>query len=137
MKNYRRTLIITVLFLLCLLLTGMSGLGVGQNQSQISSVFKVKILDTANSEIEISNVTIDGKTSFGGFLGKGRIQIPFEKIVSIEISKANTCINLEDGGNICNIKANDFSRLYGNTSYGSYQISLRDIKKVEFIKAKK
>jgi len=115
----------------------MSGLGTGPNQSQISSVFKVKIVDTSNNEVEIGNVTIDGKTSFGGFLGKGRIQIPFEKIISIEISKGNACINLEDGGNICNIKANDFSRLYGNTSFGSYQISLRDIKKLDFIKAKR
>ncbi|HEY9159580.1 MAG TPA: hypothetical protein VIS94_00645 [Desulfomonilia bacterium] len=128
----------TVLVLiLSVSLIGMSGLGGSPNQTQVSSVFKAKVLDNTNNEVELGNVTIEGKTSFGGYLGKGKIQIPFEKISSIEISKGNTCIDFEDGGKICNIKANDFSRLYGNTSFGSYQISLKDIKKIEFIKARK
>jgi hypothetical protein len=137
MKKHLVIFCTVLIFILSISLIGMSGLGGGPNQTQVSSVFKAKVLDITNNEVELGNVTIEGKTSFGGYLGKGRIQIPFEKISSIEISKGNTCINFEDGGKICNIKANDFSRLYGNTSFGSYQISLKDLKKIDFIKARK
>jgi hypothetical protein len=137
MKRQLVVICTILILMLSVSLIGMSGLGGSPNQSQVSSVFKAKVTDITNNEVELGNVTIEGKTSFGGFLGKGRIQIPFEKIASIDISKGNTCINFEDGGQVCNIKANDFSRLYGNTSFGSYQISLKDIKKIDFIKAKK
>ena len=137
MKKYLVVICTILILMLSISLIGMSGLGGGPNQTQVSSVFKAKVMDITNNEVELGNVTIEGKTSFGGFLGKGRIQIPFEKIASIDISKGTTCINFEDGGQVCNIKANDFSRLYGNTSFGSYQISLKDIKKIDFLKAKK
>jgi hypothetical protein len=137
MKKQMAVMCTILILMLSISLLGMSGLGGGPNQVQVSSVFKAKVTDITNNEVELVNVTIEGKTSYGGFLGKGRIQIPFEKISSIDISKGNTCINFDDSGQVCNIKANDFSRLYGNTSFGSYQISLKDIKKIDFIKAKK
>jgi len=137
MKKQMVVICTILVLMLSISLLGMSGLGGSPNQAQVSSVFKAKVIDITNNEVELMNVTIEGKTSYGGFLGKGRLQIPFEKISSIDITKGNTCINFEDGGQVCNIKANDFSRLYGNTSFGSYQISLKDIKKIDFIKAKK
>jgi hypothetical protein len=94
-------------------------------------------LDVASNEVEITSVTIDGKTTFGGYLGKGKVQIPFENITHIEISKGNVCVTLMNGGQICNLKMNEISRLYGNTSFGTYQIALKDIKGLDFVKAKK
>jgi hypothetical protein len=87
MKKHYVVFCTILILILSISLIGMSGLGGGPNQAQISSVFKAKVMDITNNEVELGNVTIEGKTSYSGFLGKGRIQIPFEKIASIDIPK--------------------------------------------------
>lgn len=116
-------------------LMGMSGMGGSASQPTTTSSFSAKVTDIANNAVEINSVTIDGKTTFGGYLGKGRVQIPFERIIHIEINKGIACVTLIDGPQVCNLKANEISRIYGNTSYGTYQIALKDVKWLDFSKA--
>jgi hypothetical protein len=137
MKGIKTTIGYIVILCALFFLLGMSGFGGSANQPSTTSAFNAKVLDVASNEVEITSVTIDGKTTFGGYLGKGKVQIPFENITHIEISKGNVCVTLMNGGQICNLKTNEISRLYGNTSFGTYQIALKDIKGLDFIKAKK
>lgn len=137
MNGVKAVLVSLVLLGATLVLMGMSGLGGSASQPSVNSTFSAKVTDVANNAVEISAVTIDGKTAFGGYLGKGRVQVPFERIAHIELNKGNACITFIDGTQVCNLKANEISRLAGNTSFGTYQIALRDIKWLDFSKAKK
>jgi len=119
-----------------LLLMGMSGLGTSPGQSASTTDFTVKIIDTDKTEVELTGATIDGKTSFGCFQGKGRLQIPFETIAHIDLQKDNACVTLVDGTQVCNLRTNAASRVYGNTSYGAYQIALKDLRTLVVLKRK-
>ncbi len=125
-----------VLLFLALFLMGMSGMGSVSGQSAAASPFDAKIMDTTKSELEILSITIDGKTSFNGYMGKGKVQIPFDNISRIDIKEDIACITMKDTGDICNLRINGISRIYGKTSFGSYQISLKDILWIEFTKAR-
>lgn len=110
--------------------------GISQGQSTVTSPFDAKIKDTMNNEISISSITFDGKTVFSASLGKGRVQIPFENIERIEVKDDTVCLKLVGAGTMCNLKLNSLSKVYGRTSYGTYQIAFKDIIWVELIKAK-
>jgi len=112
----------------------MSG-GISQGQNS-NSPFDAKIRDTMNNEISISSVTFDGKTVFSASLGKGRVQIPFENIERIDVKDDTVCLKLIGAGTMCNLKLNSVSKIYGKTSYGTFQISFKDITWVELIKSK-
>jgi hypothetical protein len=115
---------------------GMSGLGTNSSQPTTTSTFAFKIIDIGNTEVELSSVTIDGNTTFGCFQGKGRLQIPFASIAHIDFNKDNACVTMVDGTQVCNLKTNAVSRLYGHTSFGAYQIALKDIKTMVVLKSK-
>jgi len=119
-----------------ILLMGMSGLGTNSGQPATVSSFTFTIIDIGNTTVEVSGVTIDGKTSFGCFQGKGRLQIPFASIAHIDLNKDNACVTMVDGTQVCNLKTNAASRLYGHTSVGAYQIALKDLKTLVVLKRK-
>lgn len=121
---------------ICVFLMGMSGMGTFASQGGSASPFDAKITDTTKSEITISSVTIDGKTSFNAYMGKGKVQIPFENILRIDITEENACISLKDSDNMCNLRINGISRVYGKTPFGTYQIPLKDVVTIEFTKAR-
>jgi hypothetical protein len=124
-----------VVLFLALFLMGMSGIGSIAGQTGALSPFNAKIMDTTKNEVEILSVTIDGKTSFNAYMGKGKVQIPFENISRIDIKENIVCITLNTG-DMCNLKINGMSRVFGKTSFGTYQISLKDILWIEFTKAR-
>ena len=117
-----------------LLFCGMSGMG-GGAQSPEASPYSAKLTDTAGKTFEISSVTIDGKTTFNGYLGKGRLTIPLENIAAITIDRDTAEISLKQDSQKVSLKINGISRLYGNTAYGNYQIALKDIGRLEISRA--
>lgn len=117
-------------------LMGMSGMGTNSGQPAAQSNFSVKIVDIDNTEVELTGVSIDGKTTFGCYQGKGRLQIPFETIAHIDLKKDNACVTMVDGTQICNLRTNAASRLYGSTSFGAFQIALKDLKTLIVLKRK-
>ena len=125
-----------VVLFLCVFLMGMSGMGSISGQTGTASPFDAKIVDTTKSEVEVSSITIDGKTSFNAYMGKGKVQIPFENISRIEIKEESACITLKNTGDMCTLRLNGISRIYGKTSYGTYQISLKAVVLIEFTKAR-
>lgn len=78
-------------------LMGMSGMGTNSGQPAARSNFAVKIVDIDNTEVELTGVSIDGKTTFGCYQGKGRLQIPFETIAHIDLKMDNACVTMVDG----------------------------------------
>ena len=118
------------------LLMGMSGLG-SAPPSSLDSPFTARIKDTSNNEITIRSVSIDGKNSFNGFLGKGRVQIPLENISRIEIKDGEACVTLSVTDDLCTLRLGGSSKIFGKTDFGSYQIPIKDIVWIEFTRAEK
>jgi hypothetical protein len=116
-------------------LMGMSG-AISPNQNQSTSPFDAKIRDSANNEVSLTAVTFDGKTSFNASLGKGKVQIPFESISRIEMKDDSACVKLTGAGTMCNLRVNSITKIYGKTSYGTYQLALKDVVWIEFTKEK-
>ncbi|MGC9324395.1 MAG: hypothetical protein ACP5G0_06555 [Desulfomonilia bacterium] len=121
---------------MALLLMGMSGLG-SPPQAAIASPFNATIKDTSGNEVSISSATIDGKSTFSGFLGKGKVQIPLENISRIEVTGGEVCVTLSSTGDMCTLRLAGSSKIYGKTSYGSYQIPLKDVVWIEFTRSSK
>ncbi|MCK9262904.1 MAG: hypothetical protein M0R18_03745 [Deltaproteobacteria bacterium] len=120
-----------------LVFMGMSGLGTVTPQNGAASSFNARIMDTVNNEVEITAVTIDGKPLFQASLGKGKVRIPFENISRITIKDKSACVTLKGSKDMRDLKVNQLSRVYGNTPFGTYQISLKDVAWIEFSSAKK
>jgi len=136
MKKIRSVFLTLAVLWVSILLMGMSGLGTNSGQPATTSNFAFKIIDIDNTQVELSGVTIDGKTTFGCFQGKGRLQIPFASIAHIDLNKDSACVTMVDGTQVCNLKTNAVSRLYGQTSFGAYQIALKDLKTLVVLKRK-
>ncbi|MBN2297160.1 MAG: hypothetical protein JXM72_01125 [Deltaproteobacteria bacterium] len=121
---------------LCIFLMGMSGMGSVAGQTVADSPFDATIMDTAKSEVMILSATIDGKTSFNASMGKGKVQIPFENISRIDFKDESACISMKNSGDLCNLRINGISKIYGKTAFGTYQIPLKDVLWIEFTKAR-
>lgn len=130
---------ILIAVLTSFLLMGMSGgVGGGQAGSQNNSLlpFDAKLMDTENNTVQVSSISIDGKTSFQAYMGKGKVTIPFEQISRIEIKGKNACVTLKDSQRLCDLRIKELSKVVGNTRFGLYQISLNDVSWIELSKAR-
>lgn len=120
------------------MLMGMSGVGTGSSGGQNGSLltFDAKLLDTENNTVQLTSVTIDGRTSFQAYMGKGKITIPFDQISRLEMKGKNACLTLKNSQRLCDLKVKELSKVLGNTQFGLYQISLSDVVWIEFSKAR-
>ena len=123
-----------LLMALVLPLMGMGGAGSPGPASAVSQ-FNAKIMDASSNEVAVTSVTFDGKTTFNVFMGKGRVQIPFENISRIEMKEGSACVSLKGAGTMCDLKINGMSKIYGKMPYGIYQIAMKDVAWIELSKA--
>lgn len=124
-----------LLMVLILPLMGMGGAG-APGPAAADSQFNAKIRDTSNNEVDVTSVTFDGKTTFNVFMGKGRVQIPFENISRIEMKEGSVCLSLKGAGTMCDLKTNGMSKIYGRMPYGLYQIAMKDVVWIELTRVK-
>lgn len=126
-----------IVFLSSILL-GMSGAGTGSMnaRSNVQQLFDAKLMDTDNNTVQLSAVTIEGRTAFQASMGKGKVTIPFEEISRIQIKGKTACVTLRNSKEVCDLAIRGSSRVSGNTSFGLYQIQLSDVVWIEFTKAR-
>ncbi len=124
-----------LLMVLGIFLMGMGSAG-SPGQSAAESPFNAKIKDTSNNEVTITSATFDGKTTFNVYMGRGRVEIPFDTITRIEMKEGSACASIKGTGIMCNLKTNSISKIYGKLPYGIYQIALKDVLWIELTKAK-
>jgi hypothetical protein len=124
-----------LLIVLGVFLMGMGSAG-SPGQGPVDSPFNAKIKDTLNNEVTITSATFDGKTTFNVYMGKGRVEIPFDTISRIEVKEGSACASIKGTGTMCNLKINGISKIYGKLPYGIYQIAFKDVVWIEITKAK-
>lgn len=137
-------LILTVATLLCFSPLSLWALGndSGGNTDQIPLPeinYSVILTDAQNIETQASRVSWDGKVYLQGKRGEALTTIPFEKINQIEVLPESPAqpgaiaakVTLKSGEVVdLGIKGN--SKVFGETSYGKFEIYLRDIRKALF-----
>jgi hypothetical protein len=124
-----------LLFLSCLFLVGMGGLGGSGRISapEPAKNFTATITDQSDISTVVERLSFDGQTAISGRLGKSRISIDFERIASIrfglqgEVLEAE--VSLKDGEKIP-VSMEKGIACYGKLPYGELEIAVEDIRAI-------
>lgn len=121
-----------------LLLTGMGGLG-GVPEGTIPEVKEnigARLVDRSGTTTELTRVSVDGNLFLEGLRGNGKVSIPLQEILSLEVTgvagesvAARLQLRNQD---MLSLTVRKRAVLYGDTGYGAYQIQLRDVHGIEF-----
>lgn len=119
------------------LLTAMGGKGGGfERAPRVDKSFSVTVTDASGNKINGEKFSWEGRIHFAGFLGMASVTVPFDKIKEIAIGekkdrKVKVTARLKDGSEtIIDIEAD--SRCYGEAPFGSFMLTLEEIKSVAF-----
>lgn len=135
----KRMTMLLLLALGALLLTGMGGLGGAPEGTvpQTEENIKVKLTDREGVTTELSQFSLDGKTSFEGQRGGGKILVFMRNVASAEFGAVSgedvpVDIKLKSGESL-QIKVRKRLVFYGSTGYGAFQIRARDLRRVDVL----
>jgi len=98
--------------------------------------FTVIVTDVSGNKITGEKFSWEGRVHFAGSLGMASINIPFEKIKDLSIGekkekKVRVTAKLKDGSETTfDIEAD--SRCYGEATFGSFMLTMEEIKAVSF-----
>lgn len=99
--------------------------------------FSATVIDDQDISTKCQHVSWEGKTFLAGWRGKGIVTIPFEKVKRVVLignvrdGKKDSQVTLKNG-EVVAVTFNAESRLYGMTSFGSYMITVRNLKEIIF-----
>lgn len=130
------SLIIISLFMMMPFIFGMGSSGGSGSPEKIPvpvKKFAAVFIDQADIVTEAREISIEGKTFLEGKRGEGTYTIAFENIQNVNFlmndGRLNGVIKMRDGSTQ-QLILNKNQKAFGRTSYGTFQISLGDIRKV-------
>jgi hypothetical protein len=133
----RNMLSLVVILFSFLFLTAMGGKGGGfERAPRVDKNFSVTVTDGAGNKINGEKFSWEGRVHFAGYLGMASVTIPFEKIKEITVGEkreknVKVTAKLKDGGEtVFDIEAD--SRCYGEAPFGSFMLTMEEIKAVSF-----
>jgi hypothetical protein len=133
----RTSLTVVFLFLAFLFLTAMGGKGGGfERAPRVDKNFAVTVTDVSGNKINGEKFSWEGRVHFAGSLGMASITVPFEKIKEISVGekkekKFKVTAKLRDGNEtVFDIDAD--SRCYGEAPFGSFMLTLEEIRSILF-----
>ena len=134
--------VLGMLALLAPWLMGMGG-GSGGNEKTVplpQKNFTVTVTDAKGQKAAALRFTWEGKTAFQGQYGSATITVPFEKVQGVKVMASQaggtptavmTKVTLRDGSSL-DLGLDRTSKCYGETSFGTYEIFLKDIGEIQF-----
>lgn len=102
--------------------------------------YTVTVTDSRGAKVEARRFTWEGKVHFQGQFGQATVTLPFPKVQSLQIVPAAPTgspnlilakVKLKTGETI-DLTLERTSKCYGETSFGTYEIFLRDIGEIQF-----
>jgi hypothetical protein len=128
---------VVLMIMTFMLLTAMGGKGGGfERAPRVDKNFNVTVTDVSGNKITGEKFSWEGRIHFAGYLGMASVTIPFEKIKEISVGekrekKVKVTAKLKDGGEtVFDIEAD--SRCYGEAPFGSFMLTMEEIKAVSF-----
>lgn len=103
-----------------------------------AKVFSASFEDKTGVVVQASRVTFNGEVFVYGTLGEAQVTVPFEKIAHVRFTPAEgvekvtaTAVLKADQSEVSLILPDD-SPWYGETTFGNYQIEVRQLKRITF-----
>ncbi|MDY6854770.1 MAG: hypothetical protein SWO11_08695 [Thermodesulfobacteriota bacterium] len=120
-----------------LFITGMGEL-TGEPENSVPTPdknFNATFIDNQDVIVRCTQISMDGEVFIWGKKGRGTVTISFEKIKTIEFMNTDNSIiaevELKDGKRE-KIEVDNKKMFYGNLEFGTFQIEVRDLKKIVF-----
>ena len=134
-----RSKLLTILFLLSVfvLLTAMGEKGSGFVRApHVEKSFSVTVVDASGKKIEGEKFSWEGRIHFAGYLGMAQVTIPFDKVKELTIGEKKernikAVARLKDGSETA-IEIEAASRCFGEAGFGSFMLTMEEIKTVTF-----
>ena len=129
----------SVLFVLSVFvfLTAMGGKGGGfERAPRVDKNFAVVVTDASGNKIEGEKFSWEGRTRFSGYLGLADVNLPFERVKEVTVGekrdrKVKVVAKLMDGSEMT-LEVDADSRCYGEAGFGSFMLTMDEIKAITF-----
>jgi hypothetical protein len=102
--------------------------------------YTVTVTDSRGAKVEARRFTWEGKVHFQGQFGQATVTLPFPKLQSMQIAPTAPTgspnlilakVKLKTGETL-DLSLERTSKCYGETSFGTYEIFVRDIAQIQF-----
>ena len=119
------------------LLTAMGGKGGGfERAPRVDKNFTVVVTDTSGNKINGEKFSWEGRIRFSGYLGLAEVNLPFDRIKEVTVGekkekKVRVTAHLADGSEVV-VDVDADSRCYGEAGFGSFMLTMDEIKAVSF-----
>jgi hypothetical protein len=131
--------VLSAVFVLSLfvLLTAMGGKGGGfERAPRVDKNFTVVVTDASGNKITGEKFSWEGRVRFSGYLGLAEVNLPFDRIKELTVGekkekKVRVTAHLVDGSEtVVDVDAD--SRCYGEAGFGSFMLTMDEIKAISF-----
>ncbi len=119
------------------LLTAMGGKGGGFARApRVDKNFMVQVTDASGNKITGEKFSWEGRTRLSGYMGLAEVNLPFDRLKELTVGekhekKVRVTAHLADGSEVT-LDVDSDSRCYGEAGFGSFMLSMDEIKAVAF-----
>jgi hypothetical protein len=120
-----------------ILLTAMGGKGGGfEKAPRVDKNYTVVVTDASGNKIEGEKFSWEGRIHFAGYMGMAQITMPFERVKELTVGekkdrKVKVTARLTDGTETV-FDIDSDSRVYGEAGFGSFMLTMDEIKSISF-----
>jgi len=120
-----------------ILLTAMGGKGGGfEKAPRVDKNYMVVVTDTSGNKLEGEKFSWEGRIHFAGYMGLAQITMPFERVKELTVGekkdrKVKVTARLTDGTETV-FEVDSDSRVYGESGFGSFMLTMDEIKSISF-----
>ncbi len=133
----KRASTVVLVLSLFVLLTAMGGKGGGfERAPRVDKNFAVVVTDASGNKINGEKFSWEGRIRFSGYMGLAEVNLPFDRIREVTVGekkekKVRVTAHLADGGEVA-LDVDADSRCYGEAGFGSFMLTMDEIKAVSF-----
>jgi hypothetical protein len=134
---HKRLVSVALLVSAIVLLTAMGGKGGGfEKAPRVDKNFKVVVTDASGNKIEGEKFSWEGRIHFAGYMGLAQVTMPFERVKELTVGekkdrKVKVTARLTDGTETV-FDIDSDARIYGEASFGSFMLTMEEIKSISF-----
>ena len=134
---HKRWVSAALLVLVIILLTAMGGKGGGfEKAPRVDKNFKVVVTDASGNKIEGEKFSWEGRIHFAGYMGLAQVTMPFERVKELMVGekkdrRVKVTARLTDGTETV-FDIDSDARIYGESSFGSFMLTMDEIKSISF-----
>ncbi len=132
----RTSTVVGILFFF-VLLTAMGGKGGGfERAPRVDKNFAVVVTDKSGNQINGEKFSWEGRIRFSGYMGLAEVNLPFDRIKEVAVGdkrdrKVRMTAKLADGSETV-IEIDADTRCYGESVFGSFMLTMEEIKSIAF-----